>query len=179
MVKTLLRSALREIRQSMGRYLAILAIVGLGVGFFAGLRACQPDMMLTGVNYLEEHRLYDFRLLSTLGFTEEDVEAFSALEGVEAARGSVYTDFLTEIEEGEEAVVSAHALTEDINTLHLAEGRMPEAPNECVADAKYFQAADLGKILPVTGSNDEDVRDLLRYDAYTVVGLVWSPYYLN
>ena len=179
MVKTLLRSALREIRQSMGRYLAILAIVGLGVGFFAGLRACQPDMMLTGVNYLEEHRLYDFRLLSTLGFTEEDVEAFSALEGVETARGSVYTDFLTEIEEGEEAVVSAHALTEDINTLHLAEGRMPEAPNECVADAKYFQAADLGKILPVTGSNDEDVRDLLRYDAYTVVGLVWSPYYLN
>ncbi|MBD5153131.1 MAG: FtsX-like permease family protein [Oscillibacter sp.] len=179
MVKTLLRSALREIRQSIGRYLAILAIVGLGVGFFAGLRACQPDMMLTGVNYLEEHRLYDFRLLSTLGFTEEDVEAFSALEGVEAARGSVYTDFLTEIDEGEEAVVSAHALTEDINTLKLAEGRMPEAPNECVADAKYFQSADLGKVLPVTGSNDEDVRDLLRYDAYTVVGLVWSPYYLN
>lgn len=179
MVKTLLRSALREIRQSIGRYLAILAIVGLGVGFFAGLRACQPDMMLTDVNYLEEHRLYDFRLLSTLGFTEEDVEAFSALEGVEAARGSVYTDFLTEIDEGEEAVVSAHALTEDINTLKLAEGRMPEAPNECVADAKYFQSADLGKVLPVTGSNDEDVRDLLRYDAYTVVGLVWSPYYLN
>ena len=51
MVKTLLRSSLREIRRSMGRYLAILAIVGLGVGFFAGLRTCQPSMMATGVDY--------------------------------------------------------------------------------------------------------------------------------
>ena len=72
MVRILLRSALREIRQSMGRYLAILAIVGLGVGFFAGLRMCQPAMMDTGVEYLDRQRLYDFRLLSTLGFTGEE-----------------------------------------------------------------------------------------------------------
>ena len=76
MVKTLFRSALREVRQSFGRYLAILAIVGLGVGFFAGLRACQPDMMLTGGAYLEAQKLYDFRFLSTLGFTEDDEAAF-------------------------------------------------------------------------------------------------------
>ncbi len=179
MVKTLLRSALREIRQSMGRYLAILAIVGLGVGFFAGLRACQPDMMATGEKYLREQKLYDFRLLSTLGFTEENVAAFAALENVTAAQGAVFTDFLTEIQEGHETVVKAHSITSDINTLKLSAGRMPEAPNECLGDAKYFLPEDLGRVLPVQESNSEDTRELLRYEEYTVVGLAWSPCYLN
>ncbi len=179
MVKTLLRSALREIRQSFGRYLAILAIVGLGVGFFAGLRACQPDMRRTGVNYLEAQKLYDFRFLSTLGFTEEDVAAFAAHEGVSAARGAVYTDFLTELEEGSEVVVKAHSLTEGINLPKLSAGRMPEAPNECLGDAKYFLEGDLGRTLPVNPSNSEETRDLLRHEGYTIVGLAWLPYYLN
>ena len=179
MVKTLFRSAVREIRQSMGRYLAILAIVGLGVGFFAGLRACQPDMMLTGVDYLEEQKLYDFRLLSTLGFTEEDVAAFAAGEGVTAARGAVYTDFLTEIEADHEVVVKAHSITEDINLLKLTAGRMPEAPDECLADARYLPESVIGNTLAVNADNDEDTKDLLRYDEYKIVGLAWSPYYLN
>ncbi len=179
MVKTLLRAAIREIRQSIGRYLAILAIVGLGVGFFAGLRACQPDMMATGGKYLTEQKFYDFRFLSTLGFTEEDVAAFAALEGVSAAQGGVFADFLTEIEEGLETVVKAHSITEDVNILKLSAGRMPEAPDECLGDAKYFLEEDLGTVLPVNGSNSEDTRELLRYDGYTVVGLAWSPFYLN
>ena len=84
-MRAIYRSSLREIRQSLGRYLAILAIVGLGVGFFAGLRMCQPSMAETGIGYLEQYRLYDFRLLSTLGFTEEDVAYFASLEGVAGA----------------------------------------------------------------------------------------------
>ncbi len=179
MVKTLFRSALREVRQSFGRYLAILAIVGLGVGFFAGLRACQPDMMLTGGAYLEAQKLYDFRFLSTLGFTEDDVAAFAAHEGVSAARGAVYADFLTEVEEGHEMVVKAHSLTDGVNLPKLSVGRMPEAPNECLGDAKYFLEGDLGRTLPVNPSNNEETRDLLRYEGYTIVGLAWSPYYLN
>ena len=105
MVKTLLRAAIREIRQSIGRYLAILAIVGLGVGFFAGLRACQPDMMATGGKYLTEQKFYDFRFLSTLGFTEEDVARFAGEAGVETACGAVFTDFLAELEEGAERLL--------------------------------------------------------------------------
>ena len=179
MVRILLRSALREIRQSLGRYLAILAIVGLGVGFFAGLRMCQPAMMDTGVAYLDRQRLYDFRLLSTLGFTGEDVARFAELEGVTAARGAVYADFLTETGDGRETVLKAHALTDSVNLPSLKAGRMPEAANECLGDARYFTEDMLGMVLPVLDSNDEDTRELLRYDSYTVVGLTWSPIYLN
>ena len=178
-IRTLLRSALREIRQSLGRYLAILAIVGLGVGFFAGLRICQPDMMATGQDYLDRQAMFDFQLLSTLGFTQEDVDSFAGMEGVAAACGAVSTDFLTEIEPGQEVVVKAHSLTSGINIPRLRSGRMPEAPNECLADARHLPVDVIGRTLPVSPSNDEDTRELLRYDSYTVVGLAWSPYYLN
>lgn len=179
MVKTMLKSSLREIRQSLGRYLAILAIVGLGVGFFAGLRMSQPSMMATGIDYLEEYRLYDFRLLSTLGFTEEDLACFAGFEGVEAARGSVYTEFLWQTEEDDEVVLIAHCLTEGVNDPELAAGRMPEAPNECLGDARYFTEDDLGRELPVSPDNDKDTLELLACEEYTLVGLAYSPYYLN
>lgn len=179
MVKTMLKSSLREIRQSLGRYLAILAIVALGVGFFAGLRMSQPSMMATGVDYLEEYRLYDFRLLSTLGFTQEDVDYFAGLDGVDTARGSVYTEFLWQTAEDEEFVLIAHSLTEGINEPELVAGRMPESANECLGDARYFTEADLGSSIQVAAENDEDTLDLLAYDSYTLVGLAHSPCYLN
>ena len=59
----MLKTTLREIRQSLGRYIAILAIVGLGVGFFAGLKATKPAMVEAVENYLNELNFYDFRLL--------------------------------------------------------------------------------------------------------------------
>lgn len=179
MVKTMLKSSRREIRQSLGRYLAILAIVGLGVGFFAGLRMSQPSMMATGIDYIDTHHLYDFRLLSTLGFTEEDVDYFAGLDGVAVARGSVYTEFLWEQSEGEEAVLLAHALTDEVNEPGLVAGRMPQSAHECLGDARYFTEEDLGRPVKVAGDNDEDTLELLAYDSYTLVGLVNSPYYLN
>lgn len=179
MVKTMLKSSLREIRQSLGRYLAILAIVGLGVGFFAGLRMSQPSMMATGIDYLEEYRLYDFRLLSTLGFTEDDLACFAGLEGVEAAKGSVYTEFLWQAEPDDEVVLIAHCLTEGVNDPELTAGRLPESPHECLGDARYFTEDDLGRTLPVSPDNEEDTLELLSCDEYTLVGLAYSPYYLN
>ncbi|MBQ8852531.1 MAG: hypothetical protein IJZ66_08885, partial [Oscillibacter sp.] len=179
MVTPLFRTTLREIRQSLGRFLAILAIVGLGVSFFAGLRMCQPSMLATGVKYLDTYRFHDFRLLSTLGFTEEDVAAFAALDGVEAARGSVYTEFLWQKAEDEEVVLMAHSLTEGMNEAELVSGRMAERPSECLADASYFTEEDIGTTLRISAGNDGDTLDLLRYETYTIVGLARSPLYLN
>ncbi len=179
MVKALVKSSLREIRHSLGRYLAILAIVGLGVGFFAGLRMAQPAMMTTGVDYLRELNLYDYRLLSTLGFTQEDVDSFAAVDGIAAARGSVYTEFLWRAGEGKDRVLMAHALVEDINEPSLVAGRLPQAPNECLGDANHFTQEELGQVLLVSPDNSEGTRELLAYDEYILVGLIRSPAYLN
>ena len=81
------QSSIREIRQSLGRFLAILAIVALGVGFFVGLKVTRTAMIATTRNYLSEHSFYDYRLLSTLGFDEEDVGYLACQENVKAADG--------------------------------------------------------------------------------------------
>ena len=66
---------LRTIRKSMGRFIAIVLIVALGSGFYAGLRVTAPDMRLTMDGYMDEYQLMDIRVLSMLGLTDEDVEA--------------------------------------------------------------------------------------------------------
>ena len=83
----LLKTSLREIRTSLGRYLAIFSIIALGVGFFAGLRVTRAAMLNTADEYLSELHMFDGRLLSTLGWTQEDVDVFAGLAGVRAAAG--------------------------------------------------------------------------------------------
>lgn len=173
------RSVLRSIRGSLGRYLAILAIIALGVGFFAGLRVTEPSILKTADDYIDELNLYDFRLVSTLGFTDEDVAAFAELDGVEAARGSVSADFIYVAEDGSEAVRHAHMLTEDINGLDLVSGRLPESADECVLDAKYADESKLGTKIVLADSNSQETFDTFAYNEYTVVGLCDAVTYLN
>ena len=83
-----------EIRKSRGRFLSILFIVTLGVAFFSGIRASEPDMRLTGDAYFDEAELMDIKAICTYGVTEDDVEAMEAEEGVACAEGAYSADFL-------------------------------------------------------------------------------------
>lgn len=173
-----MRMLLRSIRGSLGRYLAILAIVALGVGFFAGLKSSYPAMRGTAERYLDEQRLYDFQLLSTLGFTGEDVEAFAALEGVAAAEGGYFTDAFLRFA-GEENVYRLMSLPERVSLPVLTAGRLPEAAGECLADSHAFREEDIGQTVTLTPANDEDTLELLPDGVYTIVGLARSPRYLS
>ena len=173
------KSVLRMIQKSLGRYLAILAIIALGVGFFAGLRVTEASILKTADGYIDELNLYDFRLISTLGFTEEDVNAFSALDGVESACGSVSADLIYIAEDGADAVVHAHTLTDGMNGLDIACGRLPESADECVLDAKYADESRLGTKIRLSDSNSEKTFQTFAYDEYTVVGLCNASTYIN
>ena len=62
------KTTLREIRQSFGRYFAIVAIVALGVGLFSGLKVTRSAMVSSAQLYFDQTNLYDLRLVSTVGF---------------------------------------------------------------------------------------------------------------
>lgn len=168
----------RTIRGSLGRYLAIMAIVALGVGFFVGVKDTKASMLKTCDKYVDEHNMYDFRVVSTLGFTDEDAEALGSADGVSEAEGSVTTDFFSKDRSGNSIILRAHSLTEKINTPEVTEGRLPESPGECLADAHYFDDSDIGKLLRVTDENSNDTKKTLRYKGYEIVGLATSPYYI-
>lgn len=172
------RLLFREIRRNPGRFFAIMAIIALGVGFFAGLKVTETAMLKTGQDYLEEQKFYHFRLLSTLGLTQEDADAFAQTDGVAVAEGTVSADVLVDSKDGDTAM-KLLSLPEQVDLPNLVSGRMPQAADECVVDALYHGGNDLGKPLHVSDANTDETRALLRYEDYTVVGLVSSPLYVN
>ena len=173
-----LKMLLRSIRRSMGRYLAILGIVALGVGFFAGLKSSFPAMRRTADDYLRRQHFHDFQLLSTLGFTEGDRAAFESEAGVAAAEGACFADaYVTH--GGEQTVCRFMSITDRVDVPELTAGRMPRAAGECLGDNRVFSAEDIGTTLTLSPDNDEDTRTLLPREKYTIVGLARSPRYIS
>lgn len=175
----LLRSILRTIRSTLVRYLAILAIIALGVGFFVGLRVTEESMIKTADGYLSDLRLYDYRLVSTLGFTDDDVTAFSALAGIEGAFGFVSRDVLYQKDDGTSDALHAHMLLDGVNGLDLVAGRLPTAKDECVLDAKFAGADKIGTYLSLSDSNTDETKAYFTETRYTVVGIANASAYIN
>ncbi len=174
------RSTLREIKQSLGRYLAILGIVALGVGFFAGIKETKPAMVETADRYLKEKNFYDYRLVSTLGFDDTIVEEIRKRDDVMVAQGSYTFDILCQSAgDGNVQVVKAHSITEDINELEILHGRLPSQPNECVVDSSMYSRKYVGKKIRLSDSNIKEDLEHFSFDEYKIVGVVESPLYIQ
>ncbi len=167
----------RSIKNSLGRFLAIMIITMLGSAFFGGLMATQPAFLKTAQNFTDEYNLYDFRILSTYGIDEDDIAAVAALKDTQTASGSVYYDAIANTPGGE-MVIRILSITEGVNDLMLVEGRMPENENECVIDSNYFTDTEIGDVITFSEENEEDTLEALQ-ESYTVVGKVFSPLYMN
>ena len=157
-----------KMRKNIGRFLSLLFIVALGVGFFAGLRETTPDIEATLDNYYDEHNLMDFKIVSTMGLTEDDIASLEELKNIEKVVASYSVDTLIDGE-----AVRIHAIEEDINNVDLVEGNMPENNNECIADATKYK---IGDTLTISKLSQEG---MLQNTTYKVVGLANSPMYLS
>ena len=165
-----------EIRKSWGRFFSILFIVALGVAFFSGIRASEPDMRLSGDSYFDDSELMDIKALGTYGVTESDVEAMGELEGVELAEGAYSGDYLYTTDE-EQRVLHVMSLQEHMNQVAVSEGRLPEKAGECLADD--FSDYEIGDTITLESGTDDDISDTLSTDTLEVVGLGNSPCYLS
>ena len=165
-----------EIRKSPGRFLSILFIVALGVAFFSGIRASEPDMRLTGDAYFDESNLMDIKALSTYGVTQDDVDAISKIDGVEHAEGAYSADFM-QIVDKKQKVLHVISLQDEMNQVKLSDGQMPQKAGECLADQDAgYKVGDTIKLR--SGTSDE-VTDTLTTDTLKVVGLCSSPMYIS
>lgn len=173
------RNTFREIKKSFGRYFAILAIIALGVAFFSGLKITQSVMVHSADVYLKDLQFYDYRLVSTLGFTEENVEALAEKEDVRAAEGAISAEVLYKDAGENERVIKMHSITEKVNKLKLVAGEMPQSADECVVDSALFSEDAIGSKLVLSENNTADDLDKFAYKEYTITGLVQSPCYIQ
>ena len=187
---------LRSITHSLGRFLAIAAIVALGTGFYAGLRMTAPDMKLAADEYFDGTSLMDIRVLSTLGLTDDDIAVLRHVEGVEAVMPARETDVMASID-GEQYATRVHSLPDAARTsdtsdgVHarsddpdylnrplLVRGSWPQKTGECVLSANLVEndAIAVGDTLTIT-EGVQDVDQTLVTRTYTVTGFVNAPYY--
>ena len=188
------KGVLRSIRGSLGRFLAIMGIVALGCGFYAGLQMCGPNMRLAADRYYDETQLWDLRVVSTLGFKDADVKRIASTEGVSAAVASHTVDVMARLGNEQVAVrisslgsKTATTLTAAdaggrpgggpvVNRLILREGRWPTSAEECVVSADVSGASVNDRVEVLSGGADHDRG--LRVRKLVVVGTVSSSNYV-
>lgn len=178
MKTSIIKMAWRSIKNSMGRYMALLSIVALSAGFFAGLKLTKNAMVNTADIYLSDHHFYDFRLISTLGITEEDVKEFAKLDEILNAEGTYSVDAIIEYKDADKEF-KIMSIPELVNQISLVEGRMPENKKECLVDADKYTKEDIGTTVKLANSNGEDITSKLSYTEYTIVGLAESPMHIG
>ncbi|MBQ1329925.1 MAG: ABC transporter permease, partial [Mogibacterium sp.] len=175
------KSTFREIRTSLARYLAIFAIVALGVGFFSGLKDCKESMVSTARKYLDRTNFYDYQILSSYGADDDSVALAESWDEVKAAEGSIQIDVMARSGDGDSRALKCISLPEKINTLNVVEGRLPEAANECAVDSYSITDAGfrVGDFIEITDENDEDKLEDFNETRFEIVGLVNTPIYLD
>ena len=175
------KSTFREIRTSLARYLAIFAIVALGVGFFSGLKDCKESMVSTARRYLDSTNFYDYQILSSYGADDDSVSLAESWDGVKAAEGSIQIDVIARSGSGDSSALKAISLPENINTLKVTEGRLPQDVNECVLDAYSItdEGFHVGDHIEITDENDKDRLKDFKVKDFEIVGLVNTPIYLD
>lgn len=181
MKKTALRKEFwMSIRKSPGRFLSIFLIVALGVSFFSGIRASEPDMRVSGDRYYDETNLMDLKVQGSLGLTDDDVKALSEVEGIRSAEGGYSVDALCKVGENEEVIHIASSY-DTVNQTTVSEGRMPKGDSECVLDEDFMEANgyEIGDTIELSSGTEDPLTDSLKKEDLTIVGAGSSPEYIS
>lgn len=184
MKKALVKDSIRQIKNTFKRFLSIVLIVFLGVGFFAGIRATSPDMKDTVDTYYDLQDVMDIEVLSTLGLTQNDIEALKDVEGINEVEGSYSFDATVSNEE-KEFVIKVKAMPENINKIKLMNGNFPQNSDEGVVEESFligtgYKIGDYIELNPEKLELGQDENtDVINQKKIKIVGVVESPEYIS
>lgn len=183
--QALLKDALREFRKSFSRFIAVLLIVAVGAGFFVGIKATAPSMLSSAESFFLSNDLMDFEILSSVGFSDEDMDELRKIEGIKKVEPAYSVDLVFPVED-ETFVTKAVSIPDDIendvNMPLVIEGRLPEAPNECVMTSSTlndmnFEIGQEISFAEMTGGTETET--IISELTYTIVGFVQLPQYIS
>lgn len=176
----------RELSANKSRFASVFGIVLLGVMMLSGLLSVGPGMRRAGQTWYSGQNVFDLRVVSTLGLSQDDIDAIAAAEGVEAVMPVKQVDCEGSFRGGSTLAVRVQQLPvyptladkANMNRLVLESGRMPEAAGECVVqvlDAGAAGSLRMGDVIEL----DADGVDGLGASKLTVVGFVKDPLYFS
>lgn len=184
MKKSLFKNNLKSIHKTRRRFVSILVMAFLGVGFFAGLVATSPDMLDSLDKYADSSNLYDINIISTLGLTDDDIAALQALDEVENAYGIQTKDSISKIDD-KESICKVIEYNENVNTPVIVAGRNIENENECLIDPAVVRTGKgveeyIGKKI-ILENDDLDANDnsIFTQKEFEIVGIAETPVYIS
>ena len=183
MKRVLLKDSIKEIKNTYKRFISILLMAFLGVGFFAGLRAASPDMIDTFDQFYEDNQVYDIQIISTLGLTDDDIEELEKVDEVESVVGSFEKDGIIDIDNKE--IVTKLITIGEINKPILVDGNMPQNDKECLVEEGFLKSNNkqIGDMVDVEIEDTTDVygnkKSYLKNSQMKIVGTVQSPLYIS
>ena len=164
----LLKHIFMKIKDNYKRFLSLICMAFLGVGFYAGIQSSSPDMLKTLDNFYDENNVYDISVISNVGLTEDDLLKLSKIKNVELAINIQEKDSYLEIEENN-YVVKLIEYNSQMNNVYIKEGRLPKNNNEVSVDYALLE------------NNNLKLGDNITIDGkkYSIVGNVISPLYFS
>ena len=166
----------RTIKKEKKRFFSILLITFLGVTMFAGLSAGCRDLRASADDYYDRQNLYDIRIQSTLGLTNEDVKAVSQVKGVEKACGTYSETALVQAGDLQQKAEVTLLDMKGFNQPLLLEGTLPQSASEIAVSQNYCTDAGkkIGDQVTLTAqrtSGDEDTSALKQH-SYTITAIM-------
>ncbi len=168
-MKKLLKETFVCMVKTSKRFISILVIVLLGVGFFAGIRAVAPDMKNTLDEYYKETNMYDIYITSNYGVSDAVIEKLEENYDIEAGYNF---DAITTKEEDYATKIISYDEEEKINVPKVIKGRMPENITEVVIDNDFKEEIKIGDEITVDS-------ELINNKTVTVTGYVESSLYIS
>lgn len=186
--KSFFKDLKRSIIKSKARFLSIMAMIALGVGFFAGINAANPDMVLSADTYYKDYNLSNFRVMSPLGFKEEDIDKVKTMADVESVMTSYIKDAFLSAGENQGGIIKVYSFDEKkyedkslLNVPMLESGRLPQKSGEIALEKSLntMSKVQLGDKVTISVSQDEELSDSFKRSDYEVVGFITSPLYIT
>ncbi len=135
---------LRTVRGTLKRFIALAVICLLGVTMIVGLRAACLDLRQSADEFFDAQHLFDVRVQSTLGLTDDDVAALAGTEGVERAEGGWTETVYTTVGSGS-SKAEVRALSDDgLNEPRVLEGELPTSADEVAVTRRYAAETGVG-----------------------------------
>lgn len=175
MKNRIITTSIREIKSSFKRFLSLFVLSMLGVGTFVGISKANPDMMASLDKYYDINNVYDIKVLSTLGITDNDIKEIKKIKGVKNVYGAYSKDVLIKNKETE-YVVKVIGLNDDFNKVKIIKGHKPKNNNEIVVEEEFLKNANLKIGNEITL---DDVDDTFLNDNLKIVGIVKSSLYIT
>ncbi len=180
--KSILKDAIREIKKTRKRFLSILLIITLGVGFYVGLKSTSLDMENTAKKYYKDTNLMDLKLISSAGFNDEDYEKLKAISDVKGVMLVKSLDANVSVDD-KDYVIKVNSINSNrskknddyLNRLVLTNGKYPSTVNEGLVEEKFLSDNNL-KIGDLVTLEPED-NSSLRAKKIKIVGTVRNSYY--